>query len=186
MLSFRLTILCEDRLTERFLRRLCERYHHQVQEVVVSPSGNGDASAWVKKQYAEQVKKRRSKNYQKQLGLLVCVDGDEVGCSARQQEMNQALQAANIERRTPEEPIAVLVPTWSIETWLAALCGKSDIVEDHSYKDEAAYRSQARDLFGDGAKDSATCRSAAEAWKATTALLPSLAEAYAEAKRVRM
>lgn len=183
MPSWRLTIVCEDRRTERFLRRLCERYEHSVQDVVVAPSGRGDASEWVKKQYPGLVKKRRSKNYQHQLGLLVCVDGDELGVLGRHRELSAGLEAAGLAKREPSEPVAVFVPTWSIESWLATLCGYEGAGEAQSIKDDLAL---GRALWADGSLDAATCKRAAELWRAADPTLPSLQDAYREAGRIKM
>jgi hypothetical protein len=183
MPSWRLTIVCEDRLTERFLRRLCERYGAQVLDVVVAPFGKGAASNWVKQQYPTYVKRRRAKGYQQQLGLLVCIDGDDKGTATRQRELAQQLESAGLPARTPDEPVAILVPTWSIETWLAYLCGKPALHEAESVKDHPSF-GPCRDLWKDGPQEAATCKRAATEWRAADAALPSLDLAYREAARV--
>jgi hypothetical protein len=82
----------------------------------VSPQGKGAASAWVLANYATQVRKRRSKSFQANLGLLVVIDGDNVGLEARLEQLEDELAAASVKPRETNEPIAVFVPTWSIET----------------------------------------------------------------------
>ncbi len=74
----RVHILCEDRLSERLLRRLCDAHHVRVLDVKLAPSSIGSASAWVKKQYPALVRLRRAKKHQQNLGLLVHIDGDNV------------------------------------------------------------------------------------------------------------
>jgi hypothetical protein len=177
----RLRILCEDRRTERFVRRLCERYRIQV--VVppeVSPHGKGAASAWVLASYAKLVRQRRSKSFQANLGLLVVIDGDNVGLRRRLQELDEKLDAAGLEHRDPNEPIAIFVPTWSIETWLAHLHGSQGLDEGRALKDDG----ELRELWRDGTAEAAACKTAAAAWGTTPAPLPSLLAAYGEAPRV--
>ncbi len=181
--SWRLILLCEDRRTERFLRRLCERYNAKVQDVVVAPAGKQDASEWVKRQYPDLAAKWRSKNYQKTLGLLVAIDGDNHGVAARHSELDAELERREMRRRTAQESIALFVPTWSIETWLALLCGKTGLVEDKSVKDDEDF-SYLRKLWKDGSEEAATLKQAALAWRGDIATLPSLEAAYSESKRV--
>ncbi len=176
----RVRILCEDRRTERFIRRICERYQVRVEDVVIAPSGKGAASAWVRRNYAKYVRKRRAKNFQPNLGLLVVIDGDNLGVAARLQELDAELDSARVERRQPTESIAVFVPTWSVETWLAHLSGLEGIDEGTPLKDEAA----ARRLWSDGRVYAATIKIAVAAWNAEEPPLPSLRAAYVEAPRV--
>lgn len=49
----RVRIVCEDRLTERFLINVCQRQKVGVLHVDVAPSGKGAASAWVRRRYPE-------------------------------------------------------------------------------------------------------------------------------------
>lgn len=176
----RVWILCEDRRTERFLSRLCERYGVEVIDVKPAPSGKGAASAWVRRKYAEYVRKRRSKNFQANLGLLVAIDGDNLGVKARMSELEAELRAAGIEPRGDAESIAIFVPTWSIETWLAHLHGAAGIDEDRALKDDPMLRA----LWRDGPAEAATCKAAALAWSDTPDPPPSLRSAHDEAPRV--
>lgn len=175
----RVWILCEDRQTERFLRRLCERYGVQA-TVRPAPSGLGAAEAWVRNNYAEYVRKRRSKNFQTNLGLLIAIDGDNLGVTARLEQLDEQLDLEGIPRRGSDEPVAIFVPTWSIETWLAHLHGTEGIDETKSLKEHGELRA----LWRDGASAAATCKTAAAAWKSTATPLPSLRSAYEEAPRV--
>lgn len=175
----RLLLLCEDRRTERFVRRLCGRYRIQVMQPLPSPRGKGAASAWVLRSYAALVRKRRSKNFQARLGLLVVIDGDNVGVKTRLQQLDEELDLAGIERRGSAEPIAVFVPTWSVETWLAHLGGAEGIDEGKALKDEGRLRA-----LWDGKAESATIKAAVSAWNGSMDPLPSLLAAYGEAPRV--
>ena len=174
----RMRILCEDRRTERFLRRLCERFGVQVLDVKIAPSGKGAASAWVRQHYADEVRRHRARNYQASLALLVAIDGDNVGVAERVRELAEALAAAKEAPRVDSEAIAVFVPTWSVETWLAALVGRP-VDELSPQKDNPAVS----ELWRDGPAESRTIREAVAGWGADTAL-PSLIAARSGAVRV--
>lgn len=176
----RVRILCEDRRTERFARRLCERYQVRIAAVDVAPDGKGAASAWVRNHYAAHVAKRRSKSFQTNLGLLVVIDGDNLGVVARMQELDDQLDEAKLPRRASEEPIAVFVPTWSIETWLAHLAGVGGIEEGEALKNDGRLRM----LWVDGTAEAKTIKTAVTAWNGEIPPLPSLQAAYDEAPRV--
>jgi hypothetical protein len=78
------------------------------------------------------------------------------------------------------EAIAIFVPTWSIETWLAFLCGSEGATESQSLKEHAGYRH----LWEDGRAEAATISTAVEAWRGVDDPLTSLVDAYMEAERV--
>ncbi|MBK6518439.1 MAG: hypothetical protein IPM79_17070 [Polyangiaceae bacterium] len=182
MPSWRLDILCEDRRTERFVRQLCERSSIQVLEVHSAPSARGDASAWVRLNYPIYAAKLRSKNFQRKRGLLVVIDGDNHGFAARKIELDEQLKAAHVPPRAPADPIAIFVPTWSIETWLSELCGRGPVLESQPLKDASADR----DLWADGQSEKACLQTAANAWRKIPTSLPSLEDAYSEGSRFQM
>jgi len=176
----RVRIVCEDRLTERFLSKVCQHQKVGVLHVEVAPSGKGAASAWVRRKYPDYVKLHRSKNYQKNLCLLVAIDGDNQGVSVRKLELAQELAHAAVEARTPDEPIAVFVPAWSIETWLAALVEGNAHDESRPLKEDSAVRH----LWHGNESTARTISVAANNWRAGPPLLPSLADAYMEGLRI--
>ena len=88
--------------------------------------------------------------------------------------------SAGAERRGASEPIAIFVPTWSVETWLAHLCGTSEVDEATPMKDDG----KARALWGDGTREAATIKTAVAAWSGSSTQLPSLQAAYDEAPKV--
>lgn len=174
---WRVHILCEDRRAERFLRRLCERFEVRVDRVEVAPSGKGDASAWVLSRFPAAVAKRRSKNFQQFLGLVVHVDGDDVGFANRRRQLEQELEAP----RSADEPVALMLPTWSIETWIAALCGSPGVTEEAPLKNKSPHRN----LWIDGRAESESIRSAVQSWPGR-GTLRSLDDSQAEAARVEI
>jgi hypothetical protein len=82
--------------------------------------------------------------------------------------------------REEEEAVAIFVPTWSIETWLAFLCDHPGVTESQPLKEHAEFRQ----LWEDGKSEAATISRAVEAWRGAADPLSSLADAYVEAVRV--
>jgi hypothetical protein len=171
----RVVVLCEDAAQRDFAHSLCRRMGLRVLRTLAAPSGHGAASAWVRRNYAAQVKALRAKVHQTNLGLLVVIDGDDVGTAQRLAALDAELVGATAARRQGEA-IALLVPTWSIETWLLWLCGQN-VNERATYKASAVLRSVAP-----------TPRRAMEGWEPARSneatQLPSLACARAELARL--
>jgi len=176
----RVRIVCEDRLTERFLSRVCQCQKLGILHVDVAPSGKGAASAWIRRKYPDFVKLHRSKNYQKNLCLLVTIDGDNKGVSVRKLELAQTLADAGIEARNPDDLISVFVPAWSIETWLASLVDGKAYDEHRPLKEDDVVRH----LWCDDESKAQTISVAASHWRAGSPLLSSLVDAYAEGLRI--
>jgi hypothetical protein len=53
----------------------------------------------------------------------VILDGDNRGVVGRHDELANACQAQGVKPREKDEQVAIVVPTWNIETWLAYLSG---------------------------------------------------------------
>jgi hypothetical protein len=82
--------------------------------------------------------------HQANLVLVVMTDGDRFGVVARKASLDDELANAGQRPRQSAERIAYLVPTWSIETWLAWLCGAAGDLEGFDeakpYKNDNGYR----------------------------------------------
>lgn len=125
-----MVLLCEDRRSESFLEHLCRQHGVKIVHVHIAPQGEGAASAWVIKQFADRVRQLRAKKNQRNLGLLVHVDGDDVGVVHRLGSLSRQLEEEGLERVADQEPIGVIVPTWSIETWTLHLVGRGQPPEN--------------------------------------------------------
>lgn len=134
----RVHILCEDRTHEHFVRGLCEHCGLSPVRVLVAPKGRGSAEAWVRQQYPNEVRLLRQYKDER-VALIAITDGDKVGLSQRKNDFAGALAIKGVPPRKIDERIAILVPTWSIETWLMWLCGIDDIKEDTTYKNSAKF-----------------------------------------------
>lgn len=167
-------MLAEDQRTLRFFRLLLRELGFELRSFrfLVAPRGVGAAEAWVRLRYPGEVKALRSRNYQRRLCVVAVRDGDAVGVAARKREMDRELQAAGLDPRGPDERIALPVPTWSIESWLLSILGKS-VAEDQRVKHEFSPPDETEAL-----------REAARAWAGFATPLPSLVDSRAEMQRV--
>jgi hypothetical protein len=109
----------------------------------------------------------------------VVIDGDNLGVANRKRELDEERLAQGLVARSSTEPVAIFVPTWSIETWLVELCGRGPVSESVSMKDSPARRV----LWELGRAEAATLREAVAAWRRDESSLASLGDAYGEAAR---
>jgi AAA domain, putative AbiEii toxin, Type IV TA system len=72
------------------------------------------------------------------------LDGDRFGVEHRKRQLAQALADDGKEPRKDGDRIALCVPTWSIETWFAWLCGLPGVTESTRYKHDAALKDAQR------------------------------------------
>lgn len=124
--KFRVRVWCEDREHESFVRALFESFGFERRDLVVnvSPRGLGSAFSWVIQNYPRVRAEARATINQANLGFLLVVDGDNAGVNGRLQALDPTPNAG----RAEGDRIAILVPTWSIETWTIWLQG-TDIDE---------------------------------------------------------
>lgn len=136
-----LVVLCEDVEHERFFRHLCRelKFLRHVR-FVLAPPGSGAAEQWVRSRYPLEVRVYRSKANHLTNGLLVVIDGDQLGVDRRKSQLDEALEQDGQETRRPGDRIAACVPTWSIETWLLWLCGTDPVDERTPYKRDPTFQ----------------------------------------------
>jgi hypothetical protein len=183
----RLHALCEDSLHQRFVESLADRWGigPRQRRIDASPAARGSASQYVLDHYPAAVKRWRAESHDENVGLLVVVDGDELGLARRRRQLEQKLRDVDMAPIAASDPVAIFVPTWHIETWIAWLCGHRPVDESTRYKlDEPAGREVAR-MIQQGAYSP---RHAANAWSPPAedeeVHLPALAHAREEARRV--
>ena len=151
MRDVKIEVLCEDRAQEWFLRELLERMGFRRRNIYVqiSPPSRGAAEAFVRREYAGVLRRVRRanisqrKNERPLTALVVMVDGDAHGVTARKKQLSDALVVA-VEPEVGDEAVALMIPTWSIETWLAWLCGWGDVNETMRLKHDAEYQRRVR------------------------------------------
>jgi hypothetical protein len=137
----RVILLGEDRAHLDLLRGLASALGWRVVEEHQAPSGRGAASAWVTQRLPPLLKTVR-RMQSPSLGLLVAIDGDNLGHAGRLTAFDQACQAAGVAQPTPVDSLARLIPCWSIDTWLLFFCRGQALPE----ADKRA-KSRAKGLF---------------------------------------
>lgn len=116
-------LVCEDQQHETFARRFLKEtrlvtdpYQLRVER---SPSGRGAADRFVQEVYVEELDAGRRSHVA--TTLLLLADGDAVGIDGRLRRLDAACKRRGVAARSPADSVAVFIPTWNIETWLAYL-----------------------------------------------------------------
>lgn len=129
----RVVLLCEDRAHLDFLNALCIQLKLEKVSTHVAPRGRGCAFDWVEKQFPARLRELVGKRYP-DVFLLVALDGDNEGRSGRLRRLRSACKNESVPELTHKDPVALLVPTWSIDTWLVFFNKWSVIPEDEKAK----------------------------------------------------
>ena len=124
----RVVALCEDDLHKRFLMRWLAHRNIKLVDAEVAPSAKGSGSAYVKNRFQLFVKKAKQKVNQAGLGFIVVLDGDALGFVAQKLALDKLIAGDETLKQTLENRIAAIIPSWSIDTWILAICG-SEIIE---------------------------------------------------------
>ena len=110
-------------MDERFFTRLGTRVLGSPPEhVEKAPNGMGAASDWVIKRYPELMRRYPLRYPNENVALVVAVDGDNQGHRRRKLRFDEELSQRNMNPREERERVAICLPTWSVETWVACLC----------------------------------------------------------------
>lgn len=129
-----LILLCEDQQHETFSRRFFTSMGWNGRQLRVkrSPLAKGSAEQFVREEFPKEVEAYRKNRNRVGCKLVAMLDGDAVGVDARLKALNEACDQASVSPRNNADHVAVFVPTWNIETWLAYLNGET---VDESRKD---------------------------------------------------
>lgn len=131
----RVIVLLEDDRHKQFVYRyLIQRglEPHAIR-ILRSPSGEGSAENWVRRQFVKEVSAYRNRRVRADTALIVMIDADARSVRDRCNQLDEALQQAHKEIVTIEEQIARFVPKRNIETWILCLNGHA-VTEDVDYK----------------------------------------------------
>ena len=125
--NVQLILLCEDSQHEAFARRFLMKagWSQRQVRVIKAPPGKGAAEQFVRERYPVELAANRSQRHRVARGLVVVIDGDRSGVVGRITELDQACRKREIKPRAGDEPVAIFVPTWNIQTWLAYLDGRT-------------------------------------------------------------
>jgi hypothetical protein len=119
---FRWVLLCEDGEHERLFRPILEEFFGKYSVRVVRGKRNGGFT-FVFSHLEDEVKYVR-KRPTEAVGLLVVVDGDQVGFRDRLAKIQEVVRKAEagFKAKKPDR-IAICVPSRNVETWELWLCG---------------------------------------------------------------
>ena len=134
-------LLCEDARQQDFLLRLLKKRGYSVRDIKVlsAPFGEGAGDQYVVSNYPAQVggiKGFRSKSQHCKCCLVVGIDADNHSVDYRYRQLDEELRKTEelredrIQPRQTEEPIAIFVPKWHIETWIDYLLNDSPVSEE--------------------------------------------------------
>lgn len=129
--SVKMVVVCEDSQQRVFIYRLLKTFGlHRRLRIEVAQEGRGAADQWVRKTYPDEVAAYRQSTMA--VGLLTAIDADENSVRARYQQLNEELNAHDLDQRKHDEHICLLIPKRNIETWIYALLG-DDVNEQETY-----------------------------------------------------
>lgn len=122
-----LILLCEDTQQEAFLRRFFTSMGWNGRRLRVnrSPLGKGSAAQFVREEFPKELDAYRKNRNRVGCELVAMLDGDASGVNARLTELDEACSQSSVPLRDKADRVAVLVPTWNIEAWLAYLSGNT-------------------------------------------------------------
>jgi len=120
-----LVLLCEDSQHEAFIRRFLKKRGWPIRHIRVekAPASHGSGEQFVRERFPHELAIFRKTHVAQR--LVVMIDGDAKGGVARLTELDGACKIQGVAARKKDEKVAVFVPTWNIETWLAYLDGKT-------------------------------------------------------------
>ena len=116
----KITVLCEDKQHEAFIRRFLKKRDKRSSVYVVPRPNRGAGEQFVRDTYPTYLDAVRKRG-----GILVAmIDGDKYSIKERLEQMDKACEQKDILPRTPSDKVAVFVPMRNIETWFAYLDGE--------------------------------------------------------------
>lgn len=120
-----LVLLCEDTQHEAFLRRFLTAMGWPMRRLRVekAPAAGGSAEQFVRERFPIELDAYRRRRGQVGIALAVMQDGDAHGRAGRLGAFAEACKAAEIPARQADDRVAIFVPTWNIESWLAYFDG---------------------------------------------------------------
>ena len=113
-----ITVLCEDKQHESFIRRFLKKRNRRI--YTASRPGAGAGDQFVRDNYPAYLDAIRKRG-----GILVVmIDGDNYSTVERLKQLNDACEQSDVSLRKDSDPVAIFVPRRNIETWLAYLDGE--------------------------------------------------------------
>ncbi|MFL5348791.1 MAG: hypothetical protein ACJ8AT_28680 [Hyalangium sp.] len=113
-------VLAEDQQHQTFIGRWLRQrgFGHRQIRLLPVVAGRGAGEQDVRERYPQEVSTHRQRVHRMSCWLVVLIDADLLSTQKRSEQLDQALVAAGLARRAPDESICVLLPRRNIETWI--------------------------------------------------------------------
>jgi hypothetical protein len=133
-----IVLLCEGEADDMFVRRVLMKRGWDKEKIRVQrlPKPERAGEQFVRERFPVELRAMRARHVGQ--ALIVMIDGDKVGVEQRNRQLADACRAANVEPVTPDDPVAILVPSRHIETWFAYLDGH-EVNEGRDYKQQSRH-----------------------------------------------
>jgi hypothetical protein len=177
--KLRCWLLCEDIEQERFFRPILARHFHRIYVEARKPHGG----ATFVLQRIERLASFIRQHQQQAVGLVVVIDGDNVGLQGRLKDIRAA---AGLTGAGWEDRIAKCVPCRTVETWIIWLCGRHELDEQTDYKDEFRRETEKGRMSARKAAEAWFLRSTPEEQQIEEGALPALAYGRKEVARLKL
>ena len=132
-MSASIILLCEDQQTDSFVRRFLLHRNFRGRDILTVPIPGGKQSGeqWVRTSFPDQLKAIRRKQ---RMVLLVVIDADTNTTNVRRTQLNQECRRQQVTPTSPNDPVIVVIPRRSIETWFHFLRHKRSVDETIIYQ----------------------------------------------------
>jgi len=119
-----LILLCEDKQQSAFMRRFFSAMGWDKRRIRVIPLPSKSGEQHVRIHFPKELKAYRTRRHKVRCGLAVMIDGDNQGVVKRIRQLDDECRKHEVEIRNSHEAVAIFVPTWHIESWIACLDGQ--------------------------------------------------------------
>ena len=130
--DYKYLILCEDKLTQCFVRHFLKSQGINGRKIFPFPlPAYGCGEQYVRSKFPKELKELRSKSYDSEI-LVVAIDADASDYNKRKQQLVEACKLASVESFTEKDKLLIFIPKRNIETWVKYFDGE-DVDENTDY-----------------------------------------------------
>lgn len=151
-----IVVLCEDARHFSFVNAYLSNWRIPAAEIVrrSHPAGAGSAEQFVRENYRHEITSFRAAvtGRRRRAILIVLIDADGSSWADEERALAASLRDNGVPAVSDQEAVVLLIPKWSIETWIEYLNGGLHVDEDTQYKRGAPpnrriVHAAARELF---------------------------------------
>ena len=130
--TYRYTILCEDKLSQCYIRRFLLAQGISRRKIFPSAlPAAGCGEQYVREQFPRYLQALRSKNFNATV-LVIAIDADKKTCSEREAQLQAACSACAVAPWSKNDKLLLFIPKRAIETWIKHFAGET-VDEEHDY-----------------------------------------------------